>query len=70
MTATAASFPWWEGIVVVPGPTDGTGTGSHQVDMSGALAPQFAVIGVVGFLAIVVVAFVLAARRRLRPRRR
>lgn len=70
MRATAATFPWWEGIVVVPGPTDGTGNGTHEVDMSGALAPQFAIIGVVGLLVVVTVAFVIAARRRLGSRRR
>lgn len=68
----SASFPlpeWFEGIVM-PGPVDQGGDGTHEVDLNAYFAPEYAIVGIVGALVIMVAAFVLAMRRRLRRGRR
>lgn len=52
--------------VLSPGPTGGPGDGTHDVDLSGYYSPGFAIVGVVGLLVVVAVAFTIAVRRRLR----
>lgn len=69
MPSVLAIVPFWV-VDLIPGPTGPGGDGTHEVDLSASFAPGYAVIGAVGFLVIMIAAFVIATRRRLRRSRR